>query len=168
MAQKTTRYQIQFQHSWREATYPAIIETPSNRYEGKLPVKLFPHVVIVNGEKLFIIGRHTQEEERRVSDGINEVRLTPPYTSKILTRSKSQIILVGPAYKYDHVTPSHIGVTWSYSIGRGNGAQSLELILWPNRMQQRCTSIASLSLLRPVIVLHRINCLPVTIPASII
>ena len=94
-----------------ESNLPAIIETPSNRYEGKLPVKLFPHVVIVNGEQLFIIGRHTQEEERRVSDGIYEVRLTPPYTSKILTRSKSQIILVGPAYKYDHVTPSHIGVT---------------------------------------------------------
>ena len=36
-------------------------------------LKLFAHVVIVHGEKLFIICRHTQEEERRVFDGIYEV-----------------------------------------------------------------------------------------------
>ena len=74
-------------------------------------LKLFAHVVIVHGEKLFIICRHTQEEERRVFDGIYEVWLTPPYASKMLARRKSQIILIEPAYKYDHVTPSHSGVT---------------------------------------------------------
>jgi hypothetical protein len=55
-------------------------------FEGKLPVKLFAHVAIAHKGKLFIIGGDAHKEERKISSGIYEVCLAPPYISKLLAR----------------------------------------------------------------------------------
>ena len=52
-------------------------------FDGKLPVKLSSHVVIVYQDKLYVVGGENWNE-RKVSDRIYELTLTPPYTSKIL------------------------------------------------------------------------------------
>ena len=54
-------------------------------FEGKLPVILFGHDVIVHREKLYIIGGRDRNEEE-TSNAIYEIALTPPYTAKLLTR----------------------------------------------------------------------------------
>ena len=53
--------------------------------DGKLPVKLFNHVVIVYQNKLHVVGGYNWSE-RKVSDRIYELTLTPPDTSKLLAR----------------------------------------------------------------------------------
>ena len=52
-------------------------------FDGKLPVKLSHHVVIVYQDKLYVVGGYNFSE-RKVSDRIYELTLTPPYTSKLL------------------------------------------------------------------------------------
>ena len=52
-------------------------------FEGKLPVKLSHHVVIVYQDKLYVVGGDNWSE-MKISDRIYELTLTPPYTSKPL------------------------------------------------------------------------------------
>ncbi|XP_028414708.1 TNF receptor-associated factor 5-like [Dendronephthya gigantea] len=54
-------------------------------FYGKLPVKLSGHDVIVHQGKLFTIGGY-DGNERKISNAIYEIALTPPYTAKLLTR----------------------------------------------------------------------------------
>ncbi|XP_028414542.1 kelch-like protein 5 [Dendronephthya gigantea] len=54
-------------------------------FDGKLPVKLSAHDVIVYQGKLYIIGGYDWIE-RKTSNAIYEIALTPPYTAKLLTR----------------------------------------------------------------------------------
>ena len=55
------------------------------RFDGKLPVKLSGHDVIVYQGKLYIIGGYNWNG-KRTSNAIYEFHLTPPYTAKLLTR----------------------------------------------------------------------------------
>ena len=80
-------------------------------------------------------------------------------------KTKLQIILIGPAYNNDHITPSHGGITWSLLIGRGNGAQGLNSFLTKSYATTR-RSMAYL--LKSVVVPPKINSVPVTISASIV
>ena len=54
-------------------------------FDGKLPVKLSHHDVIVHQGKLYIIGGDDYME-RKTSNAIYEIALIPPYTAKLLTR----------------------------------------------------------------------------------
>ncbi|XP_028414532.1 kelch-like protein 5 isoform X2 [Dendronephthya gigantea] len=54
-------------------------------FDGKLPVKLSGHDVIVYQGKLYIIGGY-DGNERKTSNAIYEIALTPHYTAKLLTR----------------------------------------------------------------------------------
>ncbi|XP_028414527.1 kelch-like protein 5 isoform X2 [Dendronephthya gigantea] len=54
-------------------------------FDGKLPVKLFAHDVMVYQGKLYIIGGY-DGNQRKTSNSIYEIALTPPYTGKLLTR----------------------------------------------------------------------------------
>ncbi|XP_028414513.1 kelch-like protein 40b isoform X2 [Dendronephthya gigantea] len=54
-------------------------------FDGKLPVKLYAHDVIVYQGKLYTIGG-CDGNERKISNAIYEIALTPPYTAKLLTR----------------------------------------------------------------------------------
>ncbi|XP_028414578.1 kelch-like protein 1 isoform X2 [Dendronephthya gigantea] len=54
-------------------------------FDGKLPVKLYTHDVIVYQGKLYTIGG-CGGNERKISSAIYEITLTPPYTAKLLTR----------------------------------------------------------------------------------
>ena len=53
--------------------------------DGKLPVKLSSHVVIVYQDKLYVVGGYNWSEGN-ASDRIYELTLTSPYTSKLLAR----------------------------------------------------------------------------------
>ena len=53
--------------------------------DGKLPVKLSRHDVIVYQEKLYVIGGYDDNKDETL-DTIYEIALTPPYTAKLLTR----------------------------------------------------------------------------------
>ncbi|XP_028415463.1 kelch-like protein 20 isoform X2 [Dendronephthya gigantea] len=54
-------------------------------FDGKLPVTLSCHDVIVYQGKLYTIGGHNGNEKKS-SNAVYEIALTPPYTSKLLTR----------------------------------------------------------------------------------
>ncbi|XP_028414541.1 E3 ubiquitin-protein ligase NRDP1-like [Dendronephthya gigantea] len=54
-------------------------------FDGKLPVKLSGHDVIVYQGKSYTIGG-IDWNERKTSNAIYEIALTPPYTTKLLTR----------------------------------------------------------------------------------
>ncbi|XP_028414546.1 spermatocyte protein spe-26-like [Dendronephthya gigantea] len=54
-------------------------------FDGKLPVKLSAHDVIVYQGKLYIIGG-IDWNGKKTSNAIYEIALTPPYTAKLLTR----------------------------------------------------------------------------------
>jgi N-acetylneuraminic acid mutarotase len=54
-------------------------------FDGKLPVKLSYHVVIVHQDHLYVIGGYSTSE-KKTSDAIYELTLSPPYTTKLLTR----------------------------------------------------------------------------------
>ncbi|XP_028415459.1 cilia- and flagella-associated protein 58-like isoform X2 [Dendronephthya gigantea] len=54
-------------------------------FDGKLPVKIYRHDVIVYQGKLYIIGGYDWNE-RKISNAIHEIALTPPCTAKLLTR----------------------------------------------------------------------------------
>jgi N-acetylneuraminic acid mutarotase len=54
-------------------------------FDGKLPVKLSDHDVIVYQDKLYIIGGDNWNENK-ISDAIYEISLAPPYTVKLLAR----------------------------------------------------------------------------------
>ena len=54
-------------------------------FDGKLPVKLSYHVVIVHQDHLYVIGGYSTSE-KKTSDAIYELTLSPPYTAKLLTR----------------------------------------------------------------------------------
>ncbi|XP_028414499.1 E3 ubiquitin-protein ligase PDZRN3-B-like [Dendronephthya gigantea] len=54
-------------------------------FDGKLPVKLSGHDVIVYQEKLYTIGGYDWNEGK-ITNAIYEIALTPPYTGKLLTR----------------------------------------------------------------------------------
>ena len=49
----------------------------------KLPMKLSSHVAVVYQDKLLVIGGQSED---KVSDGIHEVSLAPPYNSKLLCK----------------------------------------------------------------------------------
>ena len=54
-------------------------------FDGKIPVKLSYHVVVVYQNKMYIIGGYSRSE-KKTSDAIYEISLVPPYTSKLLAR----------------------------------------------------------------------------------
>ncbi|XP_028414574.1 kelch-like protein 5 isoform X2 [Dendronephthya gigantea] len=54
-------------------------------FDGKLPVKLSGHDVIVYHGKLYIIGGY-EWNDRKASNAIYKIALTPPYTANLLTR----------------------------------------------------------------------------------
>ena len=54
-------------------------------FDGKLPVKLSDHDVIVYQGKLYVIGG-LDSNERKLSNCIYEIALTPPYTVKLLAK----------------------------------------------------------------------------------
>ena len=59
-------------------------------FDGKLPVKLSSHVVIVYQDKLYVTGGKNWNE-KKVSDCIHELTLTPPYTYKLLCHNQDVI-----------------------------------------------------------------------------
>ncbi|XP_028414521.1 kelch-like protein 12 [Dendronephthya gigantea] len=59
-------------------------------FDGKLPVKLYAHEVIVYQGKLYTIGGY-DGKERKTWNAIYEIALTPPYTAKLLTRMPEAI-----------------------------------------------------------------------------
>ena len=82
-------------------------------FDGKLPVKLSSHVVIVYQDKLYVVGGYNFSE-RKVSDRIYEITLTPPYTSKLLAsmpqprRNHSAVLVNGHLYVIGGMTTGHI------------------------------------------------------------
>ena len=52
-------------------------------FDGKLPVKLYAHAVIVYQDKLYVVGG-VNWSERKTPDRIYQLTLTLPYTSKLL------------------------------------------------------------------------------------
>jgi N-acetylneuraminic acid mutarotase len=54
-------------------------------FDGKLPVKLFSHDVVVYQGKLYVMGGYNCNEEK-TSDNIYELSIIPPYTAKLLAR----------------------------------------------------------------------------------
>ncbi|CAB4010527.1 RING finger 151-like [Paramuricea clavata] len=54
-------------------------------FDGKLPVKLSDHDVIVYQSKLYVIGGHNASENK-INDNIYELSIIPPYTAKPLAR----------------------------------------------------------------------------------
>ena len=72
-------------------------------FDGKLPVKLSSHVVIVYQDKLYVVGGRNWSE-KNISDRIYELTLTPPYTSKLLAsmsqprRNHSAVVVNGHLY----------------------------------------------------------------------
>ena len=54
-------------------------------FDGKLPVKLSAHDVIVYQGKLYVIGGYNWSE-KKTNDNIYELSIIPPYTAKLLTR----------------------------------------------------------------------------------
>jgi N-acetylneuraminic acid mutarotase len=54
-------------------------------FDGKLPVKLSGHDVVVYQGKLYVIGGHNWSE-KKISDNIYEFSIIPPYTAKLLAR----------------------------------------------------------------------------------
>ena len=81
-------------------------------FDGKLPIKLSDHVVIIYQDKLYIVGGYNWSE-RKVSDRIYELTLTPPYTSKLLASM--------PQSRCDH---SAVVVKWSPLCYRWNDNRS--------------------------------------------
>jgi hypothetical protein len=53
--------------------------------DGKLPVKLFSHDVIVYQGKLYIVGGYNASE-KKTTDNIYQLSIIPPYTAKLLAR----------------------------------------------------------------------------------
>ena len=72
-------------------------------FDGKLPVKLSSHVVIVYQDKLYVVCEKNWSEDK-TSDRIYEITFTPTYTSKLLasmpqpTRNHSAIVVNGHFY----------------------------------------------------------------------
>jgi N-acetylneuraminic acid mutarotase len=54
-------------------------------FDGKLPVKLSGHDVVVYQDKLYVIGGYNSSE-MKISDNIYELSIIPPYTAKLLAR----------------------------------------------------------------------------------
>jgi N-acetylneuraminic acid mutarotase len=54
-------------------------------FDGKLPVKLFSHDVVVYQGKLYIIGGYNWSE-KKTNDDIYELSIIPPYAAKLLAR----------------------------------------------------------------------------------
>jgi N-acetylneuraminic acid mutarotase len=54
-------------------------------FDGKLPVKLSGHDVIVYQGKLYVMGG-LNSNENKINDDIYELSIIPPYTAKLLTR----------------------------------------------------------------------------------
>jgi N-acetylneuraminic acid mutarotase len=54
-------------------------------FDGKLPVKLSAHDVIVYQGKLYVIGGYNWNE-KKTNDNIYELSIIPPYTTKLLAR----------------------------------------------------------------------------------
>ena len=81
-------------------------------FDSKLPVKLSAHVVIVYQDKLYVVGGYNWGE-RKVSDRIYELTLTPPYTSKLLAsmpqprRDHSAVVANGNLYVIGGTTIIH-------------------------------------------------------------
>ena len=69
---------------------------------AKLPVPLSAHQTVVYEGKLIVIGGHDGNEGRR-SDRIYEVRLTPPYTTRILTTMDTPVAWHGAALMGDEI-----------------------------------------------------------------
>ena len=55
-------------------------------FPAKLPLKCRGHKCVVYGNRLLVIGGYTDVNEDEASDGIHEVLLVPPYSSKLLCR----------------------------------------------------------------------------------
>ena len=81
-------------------------------FDGKLPVNLYAHVIIVYQDKLYVIGGNNWSE-RKVSDRIYELTLTPPYTYKLLAsmpqprRNHSAVVVNGHLYVIGGTTTGH-------------------------------------------------------------
>ena len=81
-------------------------------FDGKLPVKLSAHVVIVYQDKLYVVGGYNFSEGK-VSVHIYELTITPPYTSKLLvsmpqpTCDHSAVVANGHLYVIGGTTTSH-------------------------------------------------------------
>jgi N-acetylneuraminic acid mutarotase len=54
-------------------------------FDGKLPVKLSGHGVVVYQGKLYVMGGHNWSE-KKISDNIYELSIIPPYTATLLAR----------------------------------------------------------------------------------
>jgi hypothetical protein len=54
-------------------------------FDGKLPVKLFSHDVVVYQGKLYVMGGYNWNEGK-TTDNIYELSIIPPYTAKLLAR----------------------------------------------------------------------------------
>ena len=70
-------------------------------FPAKLPLKCRGHQCVVYGNRLLVIGGYTNEDE--ASDGIYEVLLVPPYSSKLLCRMKLRRCYHGVALFDDKV-----------------------------------------------------------------
>ena len=81
-------------------------------FDGKLPVMLSGHAVIVYHDKLYVVSGYNLSE-RKVSDRIYELTLTPPYTSKLLAsmpqprRNHSAVVVNGHLYVIGETTTGH-------------------------------------------------------------
>ncbi|CAB3991874.1 RING finger 151-like [Paramuricea clavata] len=54
-------------------------------FDGKLPVKLFSHDVIVYQGKLYVVGGYSASE-KKTTDNIYELSIIPPYTANLLAK----------------------------------------------------------------------------------
>ncbi len=54
-------------------------------HDAKLPIKVSRHTVVLYQDKLFIIGGYNWSE-KKISDEIYELALSPPYTANLLTK----------------------------------------------------------------------------------
>ena len=70
-------------------------------FPAKLPLKCRGHKCVVYGNRLLVIGGYTNEDE--ASDGIYEVLIVPPYSSKLLCRMKLRRCYHGVALSEDKV-----------------------------------------------------------------
>ena len=100
----------------------------------KLPVPSYSHKCVVYQNRLFLIGGFG---DGRISDTIHEIQLTPPYTSRLLTRMPKPV--------YDHgaeIVNDKIFIIGGTTTGQGEDATNTVLMFDP--ATNTCTELKPL------------------------
>ena len=104
-------------------------------FPAKLPFKCRGHKCVVYRNRLLVIGGLTNEGQ--ASDGIYEVLLTPPYSSKLLTRMEQKRCYHGVALFNDKVLIFG-------GQGSKNISNNLKSVLMYDINQNKCTQLVPL------------------------